>query len=49
MIYFSTRQQARNFAKGRKTVVDLMGKGAKLTDVFKVSAGMSKRWAVKVL
>jgi hypothetical protein len=49
MIYFSTRQQARNFAKGRKTVVDLMGKGAKLTDVFKVSASMSKRWAVKVL
>lgn len=48
MLYFSTRSKARAFAKGRK-VVDLMGNGAKLTDVFKVSAGMSKRWAVKVI
>ncbi len=48
MLYFKTRQQARNFAKGRK-VLDLMAKDAKLTDVFKVSAGMSKRWAVQVI
>ena len=48
MLYFSTRQAARNFAKGRK-VVDLMAKDAKLADVFKVAAGMSKRWAVKVV
>lgn len=48
MLYFKTRQQARNFAKGRK-IVDLLAKDAKMIDVFKVSAGMSKRWAVKVL
>lgn len=48
MLYFKTRKQARNFAKGRK-VIDLMAKDAKLVDVFRVSAGISKRWGVKVL
>lgn len=48
MLYFKTRKQARNFAKGRR-VVDLMANDAKLTDVFRVSAGISKRWGVKVL
>ena len=49
MLYFSTRAKARAFAKGSKKVVDLMAKAANLTDVFKVSAGISKRWAVKVV
>ena len=48
MLYFSTRAQARVFAKGRK-VVDLLAKDAKLTDVFNVAAGLSKRWGVKVV
>lgn len=48
MIYFTSRAKARNFAKGRK-VLDLMTKDASLMDVFKVSAGITKRWAVKVL
>lgn len=48
MLYFSTRSKARVFAKGRK-VVDLLTKDAKLTNVFKVAAGMSKRWGVKVV
>ena len=48
MLYFSTHAKARAFAKGRK-VVDLLTKDANLGDVFKVSAGMSKRWAVKVV
>lgn len=39
MLYFRTRQDARNFAKGTKKIIDL----------FKLQAGLSKRWAVKVV
>ena len=44
MLYFSTRQAARNFAKGTKKVIDL-SKGS----LFKAQAGVSKRWAVKAV
>ena len=39
MLYFLTRQAARNFAKGTKKVIDLA----------KSSPYMGKRWAVKVV
>ena len=47
MLYFSTRQAARNFAKGTKKVIDL-SKGSP-RDLFKAQSGVSKRWAVKVV
>ena len=47
MIYFKTRAQARNFAKGTKKVIDL-SKGSP-RDLFKAQAGFSKRWAVKAV
>ena len=49
MLYFSTRSKARAFAGGKRKIIDLMAKDAKLTNVFKVAAGMSKRWGVKVV
>lgn len=49
MIYFKTRSAARAFAKGKKTIIDMMAKDAKLVDVFRVSAGITKRWGVKVI
>lgn len=50
MIYFPSRSKARMFAsKSNRKVLDLLAKDAILLDVFKVSAGMQKRWAVKVL
>lgn len=40
MIYFKTRQAARNFAKGAKKVVDCAAKGD--------YSYTGKRWAVKI-
>lgn len=50
MFKFKTRSQARAFAAKRSTykVIDLLS-GCSLLDAFKISAGISKRWAVKVL
>jgi len=50
MLKFSTRQAARSFAQksGHKTV-DLLASTKEMVEVFKISAGINKRWAVKVL
>jgi hypothetical protein len=48
MIKFATRTQARNFAKGKKKVIDLLKEGS-LVDIFKISAGYGSRWAVVIL
>lgn len=48
MIYFKTRQLARDFAaKGGKKVIDRTKITTDLVEIFKAASG--KRWAVKVL
>lgn len=48
MLKFSTRQAARSFAaKHGHKVVDLRD-SADLVKLFKISAGIESRWAVKI-
>lgn len=49
MLYFKTRQQARNFAAGKRKVVDRLANCKTMREVFAISANMQSRWAVKVI
>jgi len=47
MLYFKTRAQARNFAKGDKKIIDRAKTTIDLVEIFKI-VSTGKRWAVKI-